>query len=564
MKKTTTARALLTVIAVVFLLTACEGGKAEKAGKTGEVPFFEGLGDYRMEVTAGSESARRYFDQAVTLAWGFNHAEAARSFREAARIEPGMAMAHWGLAWVLGPNINANMDDANVAEAYAEARKALELAEGVSDRERALIRAMAERYPPEPVEDRSPYDAAYAEAMKEAAQEHGDDPDVLALYAEAVMDTHPWDYWDIEGGPMPWTPGILDALETAISLDTDHVGANHLYIHAVEASPQPERGLPSADRLGGLVPGIGHLVHMPSHIYIRTARYNDAVRANERAIEADKKYMAKDHVPSLYTRAYYSHNFHFLSSAAALEGRSELALDTARELASVVRENMMATSSGTLQHFYAVQMYTLVRFEKWGEIFSAPDPPEGFTYLDGVWHFARGMAAAGKGELEEAEAELEGLREAASDESLKEVKIFDINSTHDVLRIAVDVLTGEIHAARGDLKKAEAAFERAVRAEDDLYYDEPPTWQCHARGYLGHVLLQAGRPAEAGEVFGRYLERYPANGWALHGLYLSLDARGEAERAAETMERFEKAWERADHPLLRRERVSPRPSEAGL
>lgn len=556
MKKTSIS-ALLAAVAAVVLFAACEREKA------GEVPFFEGLGDYAMPATAESETARRYFDQGMILAWGFNHAEAARSFREAARIEPGMAMAHWGVAWVLGPNINANMDDSSVAEAYAEAQKALSLAEGVSEKERSLIRAMAERYPPEPVEDRSSFDAAYAEAMRAAAEEHEDDPDVLALYAEAVMDAHPWDYWDLEGRPKPWTPEILGSLEEAIKIDPDHPGANHLYIHSVEASPAPERGLRSADLLTGLVPGIGHMVHMPGHIYIRTARYNDAVEANLRAIEADKKYMARDHVPSIYTRAYYSHNFHFLSSAATLEGRSNLALDSARELRSIVEEDMLETGSGTLQHFYAFYTFTLARFEKWDEVLKAPPPPDGFAYLDGARHFARGMAYARTGRVDEAARELEGLREAAGDETLKEVRIFDINSTHEVLRIALDVLTGEVAAARGETEKTVEAFKRAVRAEDALYYDEPPTWPSPVRGHLGRVLLKAGGAEEAEGVFRKYLERYPENGWALYGLYRSLDAQGKKESSEKVKERFEKAWQRADFPLSR-EGKKAEAGEAGL
>ncbi len=329
------------------------------------VPLFEGMGNHHYPITTNSSLAQRYFDQGLILTYGFNHAEAARSFREAARLDPNCAMAHWGAAFVLGSNINASMDKEAIPKAYSELQKALELASHVSEKEQALIQALSKRYSPEPVRDRTPLEVAYADAMREVVQRFPDDADVATLFAESLMNLNPWNYWTKDGQPQPGTPEIVSTLESALRRNPNHPGANHLYVHAVEASPHPERALPSADRLRNLVPGIGHMVHMPSHIYIRTGRYHDASLANEKAIEVDEAYIRQYHPEGIYPLAYYTHNYHFLWAAATMEGRSEVALQAARRLASKVdRERMREPGFGTLQHFFSIPLYALMSFGK--------------------------------------------------------------------------------------------------------------------------------------------------------------------------------------------------------
>ncbi len=327
-------------------------GQAHAQDNQQIAPLLEGLGDYHVPITTDVPRAQRFFDQGMVLAYGFNHAEAERSFREAARLDPACAMCYWGVALVLGPNINAAMEDENVPKAYEALQQALALADRANDQERAFIEALTKRYAPEPVEDRTSLDVAYAEAMRGLARRYADDPGALTLLAEALMDVHPWDFWTKQGAAQPWTPEILATLETALKLNLHHPGANHLYIHAVEASPHPQRAEPHADRLGGIAPGAGHLVHMPAHIYLRIGRYHAASTANEKAIVADQDYVTQCHAQGLYPIAYMPHNRHFLWATATLEGRSAVAIGSAREMAEHIDAEMMrAPGMGTLQHY---------------------------------------------------------------------------------------------------------------------------------------------------------------------------------------------------------------------
>ncbi|HKJ76340.1 MAG TPA: hypothetical protein VKA64_03975, partial [Gammaproteobacteria bacterium] len=367
-------------------------------GGTGHAPLLEGLGAHHHEVTTGSERAQRYFDQGLILAFGFNHAEAHRSFLQAAEIDPDCAMCWWGAAWVLGPNVNGQMDPASAPEAWSLLQKAQAAAAKAGPRERAYVDALANRYGPEALEDRTPRDQAFGEAMGEVATRYPEDLDAQVIYAEALMDTTPWDYWQKDGSPKPVTETILKTLRSVLARAPDHPMANHLWIHAVEAQ-RPEEGLEEANRLGGLVPGVGHLVHMPAHIYIRTGHYHAATAANLKAIEADRRYLEQVDTQGAYRLAYAPHNYHFGWATATLEGRSELAIRLAREMAALVDQQAMRERAlTTLQHYWITPVYALVRFGRWETILSWPEPAEDLVYPRAVWHYARGMALARRGE----------------------------------------------------------------------------------------------------------------------------------------------------------------------
>ncbi|MGH7599446.1 MAG: tetratricopeptide repeat protein, partial [bacterium] len=449
-----------------------------------------------------------------------------------------------------GPNINAVMDNVEVPNAYAAIQKALELAPKASEKERAYIEALAKRYAAEPVEDRKPLDEAYAAAMREMAKRYPDDADAAALAAEALMDLHPWDLWEKDGEPKPWTPEIIDVLEAALKRWPNHPGLNHFYVHTVEASKNPERAMAAADRLGDLIPGAGHLVHMPGHIYIRTGRYNDAVIANEKAIKADGDYITQCHAQGMYPATYMPHNYHFLSASATMSGQSEKAISAARYMAEHQDHDMMRQPGyGTLQHYTTIPLYSLAKFGKWEEILQEPAPAEDLRYPTGIWHFARGIAYTRTNRLSEATQELEKLQTIAADTSLKRVTIWELNTTHALLQIAREMLAGEFAAKKKDFQKAVSHLQKAVALEDDLTYDEPPPWYAPARHNLGAVLLEAGRVAEAQKVFEEDLQKYPENGWSLSGLQQSLVAQGKTNQANAVKTRFDKAWASADAAL---------------
>ena len=539
-------RSLVAAASTVALSVVCFGC-AERLEP--EAPLFEGMGAFQRSITTRSELAQRYFNQGLVLAYGFNHGEAARSFREASRQDPECAMCQWGLALVLGPNINAAMEAADVAEAAAASRRAVELASDASEVERALIEALAVRYTEPAPEDRSDLDHAFADAMATVYERFPDDLDVGTIYAESLMDTTPWDYWTDDGEPKPVTATFLEVLEGVLDRYAHHPGANHLYIHAVEAV-HPERGVAAAERLENLVPGSGHLVHMPSHIYIRVGRYHDASVSNQRAIEADDAYATQCHAMGLYPIAYMPHNEHFLWAASSLEGRSAVAIDAARQLADGIDPDMMREEGfGTLQHFHVTPIYALVRFGKWGEILLEPQPDADLLYPNGVWRYARAIAHIRLGQFEEAEAELAELDVIADDPALESITIWDLNTTASLLRIARLVVIGELAAARGDVDAAIGHLTTAVELEDDLNYDEPPPWYAPVRQTLGVVYLVADRPTDAEQVYLADLERFPENGWSLYGLAQARQLQNDTIGAREARSRFQTAWQHADIEL---------------
>ena len=536
------------VITLGLLLTAVVGGvHAQEGGE--QAPLFEGLGDHHHPITTDSERAQRYFEQGLILAFGFNHAEAHRSFMQAADLDPECAMCWWGAAWVLGPNINAAMDPARASEAWDLLQKAQAAADAASERERAYVAALSERYGPRALDDRSSRDQAFAEAMAKVAERYPDDLDARVIYAEALMDLSPWDYW-LEGGePKPVTRKVLDALHTILRREPQHPMANHLLIHAVEAA-HPVQGLEEAKRLEDLVPGVGHLVHMPAHIYIRLGRYHEATLANQRAIEADQRYLAQVDAQGVYRLAYVPHNYHFGWATATLEGRSKLAIRLAREMAELVdTESMRERGLTTLQHYWITPVYALVRFGYWDAILDWPEPAEDLVYPRAVWHYARGMAFTRKGEPKAARDELKALDRLRADPSLRWVTVWDINKNRHILEVASHALSGELAAAQGRSEAAIEALEEAVAREDALNYDEPPTWHYPTRQSLGAVLLQAGRPERAEAIYRADLARFPENGWSLYGLLEALRRQGDVEAARDVERRFREAWRHADVTL---------------
>ncbi|MDX1530074.1 MAG: hypothetical protein R3362_00975 [Rhodothermales bacterium] len=545
-------RPLRFVLALLLALPAAAQPDAERIA-----PLLDRMGDHHVPVATDVALAQRYFDQGLVLSFAFNHAEAVRAFREAQRLDPDCAMCAWGEALARGPHVNAPMNPEDVPAAWAALQRAQALAASETPRNRALIDALAARYEPEPAEDRSGLDRAYADAMRAVAARFPDDADVQSLFAEALMDTMPWDYWNADGTPKPALEETLAALERAMVANPDHPLALHLWIHAVEKE-RPEDGLAAAERLGPLVPAAGHLVHMPGHIWIRVGRYHDAVLANEEAVRADDDYLAQCHAQGLYPLGYVPHNHHFLWVSAALAGEKAKALAAAEHMGSQHADMRGMEGMEFLQHFTMSPLYARAAFGEWDAILATPAPADGLAYPMGVWHFARGLAFARTDRPDAAEGELDRLRPLAADASLGE-QFGGLNTLSDILGVAEPYLTGEIAAARGDTDAAVAALEEAVRREDALTYDEPPPWALPSRWALGRVLLDAGRAAEAEAVYRADLEVYPENGRALFGLQRSLRAQGRDAGADALQPRIDAAWQHADVPLVAARFGGPRP-----
>jgi len=535
---------------LIPLVVACAGD--DVPGSDGErlpAPLFDNLGSFHREITTSEETAQRYFDQGLILTYGFNHAEAIRSFEAAIEIDPQCAMCFWGIAFALGPNINAPMADAAVPGAFEAAQEAVRLASDATPAEQAFIAAIAERYAPEPVEDRSELDLAFADSMREAAAEFPDDSEIQTLFAESLMDTMPWSYWTEDLEPKPATVELLAALESVMAAKPDHPGAAHLYVHAVEASASPERAEAAADRLGDLVPAAGHLVHMPSHIYLRLGRYEDASLANQRAAAADERYIASCNAQGFYPALYYPHNLHFLWFTSALEGRSAISIEAGEKTAANVSLEQ-AKEIPELERFLPLPLFSLVRFGRWDEVLEQPEPAEGFDHLSAMWHYARGLAYAAKGDGEAAEQHLDDLRVNLESEQAKasgEGGGFGLAAS--LAEIAGEILAAEVVVLGGDVDGRIEGLRNAVEMQDALPYMEPPYWHYPVRHSLGAALLAADRSAEAEEVYREDLEHTPRNGWSLFGLEQSLVAQGRSDEATEVRARFTEAWSAADIEL---------------
>ncbi|QYA25905.1 hypothetical protein G3I01_10405 [Gramella sp. MT6] len=512
-----------------------------------KAPLFEGLDAVDYPIETENPEAQKYFNQGLVLAYGFNHGEAARSFYYATKLDPECAMCYWGFAYVLGPNYNAGMDDDNYERAYDAIQKAKDLGSD-SEKETDLINAMAKRYVKEPVEDRSDLDIAYSEAMKKLHDKYPKDENIAAIYAESLMDLHPWDLFDKQGKPKEWTPEIVGLLENILKENPEHPGANHFYIHAVEASNTPERANASAKVLDdGLVSGAGHLVHMPSHVYIRTGEYHKGTLANIKAVQADSTYVTKCHAQGAYPLTLYPHNYHFLAATATLEGNSEWAIIGANKLSENVHPEVMTEPGwGTLQHYYSIPLYVQVKLGRWDELINSEFNTYDLSYLKAVKHYAQGMAYMANNDLKSARKQLKELEKLADDKSLEEITVWDINSVSTLMQIAEKVLKGEILANEGKYDESIALLKEAVEIEDSLNYDEPPDWFFSVRHHLGAVQIEAGNFKDAIATYEQDLKKLPKNGWAQHGMRLAYENLNDDANVQKMDQQIKQSWKGAD------------------
>ena len=530
-----------------------EAEPAQSLAQRAGAPLFEGMGDYHMPITTADPDAQRYFDQGMVLAFGFNHAESIRSFRAAQTLDPTCAMCFWGEALATGPNINvtsngkAIMSPAERTDARAAIDQALALTDGVTPKERDWIQALDQRYDGQADTPRDPLDRAWADALAEMAARYPDDTTVASVYAEALMNTMPWDYWGPNGEAKPDTQAVIASLEAVMEADPGHPLALHLYIHALEASSNAAKAEAAADRLANLVPGSGHLVHMPSHIYFRVGRYQDSALANIRAAEVDEAYIAQCNAQGFYPALYYPHNIHFLWASATMQGQSALSLDSARRVVANVRVEQVEQFP-TIQFFRTVPMLSLVRFAKWDEILAEPEPYEPFAFARAIWHYGRGVAHAALGDAAAALIELAEIE--ALEPQVDEIFMGNVYPARDLLEIAKSLLRGEMAYRAGDAANAVLAFEEAVTLQDALPYTEPPFWYYPTRQSLGAALLASDRVAEAQAIFEADLEQYPMNGWSMFGLAEALRRQGDEAGAEQITARFETVWQFADVELM--------------
>ena len=513
-------------------------------------PRLQNLGAHTFKVTTKSPRAQLFINQGVNLAYGFNHAEAGRSFAEAARLDPNCAMAYWGQALVLGPNINATMNAEDEPKALQLVQRAVALRRYATPRERAYIDALAKRYTGK-ADDRSKADRAFADAMRQVVAAYPADLDAKAFFAESLMDLRPWNYWTRDGQPYAETVEVQAALQQVLARNPKHPGALHYWIHLWEPTDTPERAEAEADRLLPLMPGAGHIVHMPAHIYMRVGRHADVVKSNQMAVKADEDYIAQCRAQGVYPLGYYPHNIHFIWMGATASGQGRIALEAARKVADAIPAEALGTVP-ILQGFLVVPYWAMVRFERWDDIMNDKGPRHDTAFTRGAWRFARAMALTASNRLSEAEHELAELKKAVDDPSLKGQTTFSTNSGIAILRIAPEVVAGEIAARRKEWDAAVMHFDRAIRYEDALIYQEPPDWPSPVRQNLAAVLLAAGRADEAEAVYWEDLRKNPGNGWSLFGLTQALKAQGKTEEAALAQKRFEKAWKDADfRPVAR-------------
>ena len=533
---------LVSLLALATVAALCPA----EPPQTSAVPLFEGLGTHTRPVATSKPDAQKYFDQGLMFMFAFNHDEAIRAYRQAADIDPDCAMAYWGVALASGMHINNPTLPPEKLKAALEALgKAREKSGGESPANKALVEALTHRYADPLPEDPKTLEKAYSAAMKEVWEKFPKDADVGALYAESLMNLRPWELWTADGKPQPETPEILRALEAVRKLEPDHALANHLYIHAREASPEPEKADDAANRLRGKHPALGHLLHMPSHIDLRRGRWQEAVEANQLAIDADRAYQKVVPEQGFY-RLYMAHNFHMLTFAAMMQGQSELALKYIRGMLSGVPVKWLAVkeNAAIADGFVAMPLEVLKRFGRWDDILKEPEPPEIFPIARAMRHHTRGVALAAKGQVAEARDEQKAFRAAV--EKVPANATFGNNKAADLLAVAGDVLEGEILFREGKVKDSVAVLRAAAAKEDKLRYSEPPDWFVPSRHALGAILLRDKQAAAAEEVYREDLRHWPDNGWSLHGLAASLAVQGKKEEAEQVRKRFAEIWKRAD------------------
>lgn len=531
----------------LLLVAGCSLRSTTTDSRRSDVPLYDGMGAHHRTITTSSSEAQRYFDQGLVWTFAFNHDEAIRSFEKVAHLDPDCAMAWWGIALCNGPHINNPVVPPERSKAAWRAlQEALARKDKADPKECRLIDALAKRYADPAPKDRAPLERAYSEAMHDVWLAHRDDSDIGTLYAESMMDLRPWDLWMGDGRPQPGTDEILATLEEVMRLDPKHPGANHLYIHAVESSPHPEKGNAAADRLRRLVPASGHLVHMPSHIDVLTGRWALAARQNVLAIAADEKYLVVSPSQGFY-RLYMVHNHHMLAFASMMEGNGEVAMKAARQVVESVPPEELKRSAAMLDPYMGAIYDTYKRFGRWDDMLAAPAPPKILPITTALWRFNRGVAYAAKGDLKGAEREQQAFLAAAR--NLPDDAVMAINPAAAIMEIAQHFLAGEMAFRRGSIDESVAQLRQAIALEDELLYMEPPEWVQPVRHTLGAVLLTAGRHKEAEEVYRQDLQKWPENGWSLYGLSRCLRAAGQSAEAAKVEARFQKVWSRPDVPI---------------
>jgi len=533
------------LLALVFVLLAVVDSSLAQSKSTVLMP---GLGQHHHTISTKSPEAQRFFDQGLTLVFAFNHEEAARAFRRASELDPQSAMAFWGVALALGPCINLDVDPPHEKAAYEAVQKALSLAPGATESERAYIQALAKRYSADPKVDLRKLDVEYANAMGEVSKHYPDDLDAVTLYAESLMDLHPWKLWTLDGRPTEGTEEIVAVLESVLRRDPYHLGANHYYIHATEASPHPEWALASARRLETLAPAAGHLVHMPAHTYMRVGDYSAAAHSTAAGADVDRAYLRESGTfGSMYDMMYHCHNLHFLAASAGMEGNFIRAKRAADELAEHV--GPMLNDMPVAEVYVPTPIFVLVRFHRWDEILRLPPPNPKLAMTTAFWHFARGSAFAAKGQIGMAEAERRILETARTATPADLEFSFYSNKANSFLALAATILDARIATAQANLERAIQYWEKSVEIEDKLYYGEPPEWFYPVRESLGGALLLNGQADGAEAVFRADLGQYPRNPRSLFGLWKSLEAQKKSANVEEVRKEFKTAWKNADVPL---------------
>jgi tetratricopeptide (TPR) repeat protein len=512
-----------------------------------KAPLFSGLNGIHFSITTKSAETQKYFNQGMMLAYGFNHAEAARSFYEAGKQDSSCAMCWWGFAYVLGPNYNAGMEPDNLQRAYDAVQKAKRLSSSSTQKEKELIEALTFRYSNDNKIPRSVLDSVYASKMREVYGKYPDDANVAVLFAESLMNLHPWNLFTKDGTIQPWTTEIIAVLKNALIKDPLNAGANHFFIHAEEMSQNPGEALASADLLRDLVPGAGHLIHMPSHTYIRIGRYHEGALTNLKAVLVDSLYTEACNAQGVYPLAYYPHNYHFLAACATLCGESRNAIIGANETRLHAHRNLLLEPAwATLQHYYSIPFYIQVKLGLWKDIQLSAEPEKQLKYPRVIWHYAQGMAALSQDETASAKRHLRAMKSIMQDTTIKQLTIWGINNLYDLCMIASKTLEGEIQASKKNYYRAVALLGEAVVFEDVLNYNEPPDWFFSVRHNLGAILIEAGSYQEAIEVYNEDLKSFPENGWALIGLMNAFEKLGEKDKFNEMKSRFEDAWKYAD------------------
>ncbi|MEQ1866707.1 MAG: hypothetical protein ABL996_18880 [Micropepsaceae bacterium] len=512
------------------------------------MPLFQNLGTHTHKITTSSPEAQSYFNQGYRYLFNFNHAASISSFQEALKRDPNCAMCWWGIAFAYGPNINMPMMPDAHAPAVDAIKNAQRLAAGASEAEQAYIAALAKRYADDPAADRAALDKAFAEAMRNVAKKYPNDLDAVTLYAEALMDTSPWDYWQADRAtPKAGMEDLVPTIEGIIKRDPNHAGALHLYIHAVEASTTPGRAEKAADTLGTLIPGAGHLVHMPTHIYNRIGRYDDGVVWNQKAASADEAYFKATNDRGMYAAMYYVHNLHFVWTAATNDGRSALALEYAKHVTDNIQPQMAQDIPG-VEAFVPTELYAQLRFGKWDDVLATAKPSAELHLATALWHYARARAHAAKGDVKNAKAEQAKIRPSFSAADAKRFDEFGVPGA-GMVDIADHVALADIALAQKQLPAAIKHLRAAVAAQDVLKYTEPPYWDFPTREFLGAALLKANKAKEAEQVYRDDLKEWPKIGWSLYGLAQALERQGKKREAAETRAAYDEAWKRADVKL---------------